>query len=719
MLVFVMILGRIAWLQFIEGDKLKREEYSQSTSSTLISAKRGKIYDRTGKALAISVEVDTISVNPKHITAKAKDGKTAEQATEELKRNMADTLSRIFELNNEEVYQKLTSNNNVETIISKVETDKVDELRKWIKENNIVGINIDEDVKRYYPYDNLASNVIGFCGASNQGLDGIELSYDEELKGTSGKLTTAIDVTKDAIPDKDEQYIAPENGSNIYLTIDSNIQTIAEKYLKQAVEENNCTRGGNVIMMDPKTGDILAMSTYPDYNLNEPYTPNSWYSSGWEELSDQDKSNRLYSMWRNRAVLDTYEPGSTFKVITGLIGLEENVVKTDTQGDFSCRGVETVEDRDIKCTATSGHGSQTFREALENSCNPALIQLSRRIGATTFYKYLDAFGLFSKTGIDLPSEATSTFWAKENVGPVELATMSFGQRFTITPIQLITAIASVANEGKTVVPHVVKQIENSDTGTITNVETKEVRQVVSKETANKMKDLMKSVVEDGGGKYAQVKGYTIGGKTGTSEPDPNHPENGYVASFISISPVENTEVVTLLTLYAPQSSNYYGGGIAAPAVSQMLAEVLPYLDIPSNDTNAVNNQELISTPDVTNKTIAEAQRILQEAGLEYSTNALADDVIKEQVPPKGTQLTSGGIVKLYTEGNDGRVSQSVPNLKGVTFEQAKIMLKAKNLNIAGTGSGIVIAQNPQSGTSVDEGTVINVTLQEKTSTTQH
>ena len=718
-LLFALLLGRVGWLQFVDGDWLREKEYSQSTSSTLISAKRGTIYDATGKALAVSVEVDTISVNPSYIKAKGKDGKTDEEATEELKRNMANIMAEIFELDSEEVYKKLTSTNSVETIASKVETDKVEKLREWIKENDATGINIDEDVKRYYPYDNLASNVIGFCGSNNQGLDGIELSYDDVLKGTSGKLTTAIDVTRDAIPDKNEEYIAPENGSNIYLTIDSNIQTIAEKYLKQAVEENNCERGGNVIIMDPSNGDILAMATYPDYNLNDPYTPNAWYSEGFDELSEQEQTNTLYTMWRNRAVLDTYEPGSTFKVITASIGLEENKVETDTPGDFYCSGYEEVADRRIKCTATAGHGSQTLRNALENSCNPAMIQLSQRIGVDTFYKYLDAFGLFDKTGIDLPSEGVSSFWKKESVGPVELATMSFGQRFTITPLQLVTAVSAIANEGKMVVPHVVDKIENPDTGTITNVETQEVRQVISKETANKMKDMMKSVVEDGGGKYAQVKGYTIGGKTGTSEPDPNHLENGYVASFVAIAPVDNTELVVLLTLYAPRTSNYYGGSIAAPAVSQILAEVLPYLDIPSNETSTSSTQDLISTPDVTNKTVAEAQKKLQEAGLEYSTNLSADDIVTEQVPPKGTQLTNGGIVKLYAEGNDDRVSQTVPDLKGVTFEQAKIMLKAKNLNIASTGSGIVIAQDPQSGTSVDEGTVINVTLQERTSNTQH
>ena len=719
-IVFVILLVRVGWLQFVDGEELKRREYSQSTSSTLISAKRGTIYDSTGKALAISVDVDTISVNPEYIKAKGKDGKSDDEATDELKQKMADKMAEIFELDREEVYKKLTSSNSVETIVSKVETDKVSELETWLKENNATaGINIDADVKRYYPYNNLASNVIGFCGSNNQGLDGIELSYDDVLKGTSGRLTTAIDVTREAIPDQNEEYIAPENGSNIYLTIDSNIQTIAEKYLKQAVEENECERGGNVIIMDPSDGSILAMATYPDYNLNDPYTPNEWYSEGWDELSQQDQTNRLYSMWRNRAVVDTYEPGSTFKTITASIALEENVAETDTQGDFFCSGYEMVADRRINCSNLAGHGSQTLRNALENSCNPALIQVGQRIGVEKFYDYLEAFGFFDKTGVDLPSEGTSSFWSQENVGPVELATMSFGQRFTITPLQLITAISSIANDGILVTPHVVKQIENPETGTVTKVETKEVRQVLSKDTADKMKDIMKSVVEEGGGSYAQVKGYSVGGKTGTSEPNPDRPEEGYVASFVAIAPVEDVKVVCLLTLYDPQSSNHYGGSIAAPAVSQILSEVLPYLDIPSNEVVGTSTMQTVNTPDVVNKTVAEAQKKLQEVGLEYSTNASADDIVTEQVPPKGTVLTEGGVVKLYAEGKDERVSQSVPDLKGVSFEQAKIMLKAKNLNIASTGSGIVIAQDPQAGTSVDEGTVINVTLQQETTTTQY
>ena len=718
LVVFIALVAIIGKLQFIDGTWLKERAYSQSTSSTVVSAKRGTIYDSNGKALAISAEVDTVSVNPEYLVVKEK-GEVNKEKTQELREKMAQKFAEIFSLEYDDVLKKLNSSRSVETIASKVETDKVTTLKAWLSENKISsGVNIDEDVKRYYPYNNLASNLIGFCGTNNQGLDGIELSYDDELKGTNGKLTTAISVTQTAIPDQNEQYIAPENGSNIYLTIDSNIQTIVEKYLKQAVEENNCQRGGNAIAINPENGEILAMATYPDYNLNDPYTPNESLSEGWDKLSSQEQSNKLYSMWRNRAVLDTYEPGSTFKIITASIGLEENIVETDTAGDFYCGGSETVSGTRISCANRSGHGSQSLRNALENSCNPALIQLGQRIGVSTFYKYLDAFGFFKKTGIDLPSEGTSSFWREKNVGPVELATMSFGQRFTITPMQLVKAAAAVANEGKLVTPHVVKEIENPDTGTVKTIQTNEERQVISADTANKIKDMMKSVVETGGGKYAQVKGYEIGGKTGTSEADPNHPENGYVASFLAIAPVDNTKIVLLLTLYAPKVKNYYGGSIAAPAVSQMLSEILPYLDIPSNNSDE-GNVELVSVPNITNKTIAEAQKILKAAGLEYSSVGDADNIVSEQVPKSGTQLQKNGIVKIYAEGKDERVSQTVPDLKGVSLAQAKVMLKARNLNISSKGTGIVIAQDPKAGTSVDEGTVINVTLQEATTSGQH
>lgn len=719
MTVFVLLLGRIGYLQFIEGEYLKQKEDSQSTTSKIINAKRGTIYDANKKALAISADVDTITVNPSYLNVKT-NGEIDTDKTKAKKEKLAKEFSELFELDYDEVYNKLNSKKDTEVIVSKVENDKVEKLKEWLTENKIsAGINIDKDTKRYYPYRTLASNLIGFCGTDNQGLDGVELKYEDVLKGTNGKITTSISVTQDAIPDYDEKYIAPQNGSNIYLTIDSNIQAIAENYLKQAVEENNCQRGGNIIIENPVNGEILAMASYPNYDLNTPYTPNESLSINWENLSSQQQTEKLYAMWRNKAVVDTYEPGSTFKVITAATALEEDITETDIAGDFYCTGSQKVAEAYIKCASGAVHGSETLRKALENSCNSALIQLGQRIGENRFYNYLKGFGFFEKTGIDVPSEANSSFWKEENVGPVELATMSFGQRFTITPMQLVKAVSAIANDGIMVTPHIVKQIENTENGTITTIETNQERKVISKETADKMKDIMKDVVEEGGGTYAQVSGYTIGGKTGTSEPDPNHPENGYVSSFLAIAPVENTKLVVLLTLYDPHTKNYYGGRIAAPAVSQILSEVLPYLDIPSDNSATVTDTKLITVPNLKNKTIREAQKILEDAGLKYVTSSNADDIISEQVPASGTQLTKGGIVKLYTEGKDERVSQTVPDLKGVTFAQAKIMLEAKNLNISSTGSGIVIAQAPKAGSSIDEGTVINVTLQEASTSSQN
>ena len=705
-------------MQIVKGKELREREQLQSIASSTIDAKRGIIYDCNKKALAISADVDTITVNPKLITVKV-DGNVDEEKTKSLKEKIAKEFSDLFKLDYNETLNKLNSEKSTETIAEKVETDKVKELKNWMKENSTYsGINIDEDTKRYYPFNNLASNLIGFCGSDNQGLDGIELEYDDVLKGTNGKLTTAISASQKAIPDSNKEYIAPENGSNLYLTIDSAIQSIAEKYLKQAVEENNCKRGGNVIIENPETGEILAMATYPDYNLNTPYEPNEWIKDRFDKLSQTEKTNKLYSMWRNRAVLDTYEPGSTFKTIIASTALENGITTTDIQGDFYCSGAQKVADAVIHCAKESGHGSESLRQALENSCNPALIQLGQRIGKDTLYKYFKLFGLFDKTGIDLPSEGTSTFWDKKDVGPVELATMSFGQRFSITPMQLVKAVSAIANGGNLITPHIVKSIENTDTGTITNIETKIERQVISKDTSDKMKSIMKDVVEVGGGTYAQVQGYTIGGKTGTSEPDPNHKENGYVSSFLAIAPVENTKLVVLLTLYAPQTKNYYGGKIAAPVVSQILSEVLPYMNIPSNDI-ATAKEDLISTPNVKNKTLSNAKEILEKAGLKYEYSGSADDIITEQMPASGTQLKKGGIVMLYSEKNKERKEQEVPDLKGVTYERAKNILASKKLNISSTGDGIVIAQNPKAGSKVEEGTVISVTLQEAATKSQN
>ncbi len=627
---------------------------------------------------------------------------------------MLGALSDIFELNYDEVFEKVNSSKSVETIIQKVDSDKVSELQNWMKENEVYsGINIDEDTKRTYPYNNLASNLIGFTGSDSNGLAGIEYYWDSTLTGTNGRITTSIDATQDTIPDESEKYFDALDGSNITLSIDVNIQSIVEKYLKQAVTDNNCKNGGSMILMNPSTGDILAMATYPDYNLNTPFTPNESLSLVWDTLSSEEKTNSLYKMYSNKCVNETYEPGSVFKIILASIALEENITQTDISGDFYCPGYEMVNGIKIKCANTSGHGSQSLRNALENSCNPALIQLGQRIGADTLYKYFGAFGLFDRTGITTSGEASSQFHSLDSVGNVELATISFGQRFTITPLQMITAACAIANDGVLVKPRVVTKIEDPNTGTITNVDVEEVRQVISSSTAAQVRSMMRSVVVDGGGQSGYVKGYDIGGKTGTSEPNSSNEDAGYVASFLAIAPVENTQVVALLSLYGPQGDSHYGGTIAAPVVAQVLSEVLPYLGIPSNDDNSDSNS--ITIPDLQNKTVAEAKAILDEQEISLITSAEDSEIITSQTPKAGVSISSNGVVMAYTEQHGDSVSTTVPDLKGKSLYQAITALKNANLNVQTTGSGTVVSQDISAGVSVEQGTVVKITLQNVTS----
>ena len=709
-IVFVLfsflLLFRIFWLQFIDGDTLKEKQYKQSTANTVISPKRGTIYDSTGKALAVSSDVDTISINPSLIYVK-----NDTEGTNKLKEKVAHAFADIFDLNYDEVLVKVTSTNSVETIVSKVDSDKVSELQKWMKDNNVYsGINIDEDTKRTYPYNNLASNLIGFCGSDNNGLAGIEYYWDSTLAGTSGKITTSIDSLQNSIPDANEVYIAAQDGYDITLSIDVNIQSIVEKYLKQAVTENDCKSGGSMVLMNPSTGDILAMASYPDYNLNTPFEPNESLKTTWDTLSSSEKSNALYKMYSNKVVNETYEPGSVFKIILAATALEENITKPDVSGEFYCSGSQDVSGIKIHCANTSGHGSQSLRNALENSCNPALIQLGQKIGASTLYKYFRAFGLFERTGIETAGEASSQFHDLNSVGPVELATTSFGQRFTITQMQMITAASAIANNGILVKPRIVTKVKNSSTGEVTNIETTQVRQVISSETAAQVRSIMQSVVTNGGGQYGSVKGYSIGGKTGTSEESAANPGAGYVASFLAIAPVENTQVVALLSLYGPQGKSHYGGQIAAPVVAQVLSEVLPYLGIPSDEDSSSSTS--ITIPDLKNKTVSSAKEILDNLGLTLVTSASDDEVITSQNPKAGTSISTKGIVRAYSENASNSISATVPDLKGKSLYQASNALKSVNLNIQATGSGIVVSQDILSGTEVEEGTIIKVTLQD-------
>ena len=714
LIIFILLIVRIGFIQFVQGSYLKEQAYNQQTINQIISPKRGNIYDSTGKALAISAQVDTITINP------AKFEKDTDEETAQYKETVAKGLSEIFSLDYQETLDKLNSKSQVETIAKKVEQDKVDQLKSWMEENDIsIGINIDEDTKRYYPYSTVASAVIGFCGSDNQGLSGIESKWDSVLTGTPGKIVSSQGSNQEEIPDAEETYIAAENGSDLTLTIDLNIQSIVEKYLKQAVEENECSRGGNVIAMDPSTGDILAMASYPDYDLNSPYTPNSTLAQTYDSLSAEEKNEALYKMWSNKSVSETYEPGSTFKIITSAVALEENITTTDKSGDFYCKGYEEFEDVNnqtikIRCWRANPHGSQTLRQALMNSCNPAFMQLGKRIGAPTLYKYYEAFGLFDSTNSGLYGEQNSIFQDLENVGPVELATMSFGQRLNVTPLQMITAISCVANDGILMQPRIVKSVTNTDTGAVTETPVTQVRQVISEETANEVKSMMESVVTEGTGRHAAVNGYSIGGKTGTSEPIEANKDEGYVASYVAISPAEDTKIVLLVTLYDPQGENgYQGGQVAGPVVSQMLSEILPYLGVVSDSTGDNNSSNYITVPDVRNKTVSEAEKTLKEAGFKVKTYVDGDAntiLVEDQNPKPGSSLPKNSLIVLYGEGSTTSTSVVVPDLKGMNASQATSTLQSKNLNINIEGSGTVITQDYMANEQVPEGTIIKVTL---------
>ena len=566
-LILIFLIGRLAFLQFFDGNRLQVLAYEQQVQQRAINAKRGTIYDSTGKyELAVSSTVSSITVNPTNISKEDKE-------------KVSKALAEIFELDYEKVLKKVSKRSSIETIVKKVEEEKADKLREWMIANNIEkGINIDEDTKRYYPYSNLASQFIGFCGSDNQGLDGIEAKYNEILAGKNGAIYRATDATGEKIGADGENYTAPIDGKGIKLSIDMTIQSIVEKHLAEACIDNKCTDGGNIVAMNPKTGDILAMATYPSYNLNEPYTINNEeLKQNWENIEQKEKTKALQGMWRNKAISDTYEPGSVFKLITASASLEEGITDTDNAGEFCCTGGITVGGARIKCWRYyRPHGSESLRQGLMNSCNPVFIGLGQKLGVNTYYSYLNKFGLLSKTGINLPGEANSIFVKQEKCGPVELATISFGQRFEITPIQLVTAISSIVNGGNLLTPRVVKSVIDTKTGEEQEIPVNTRATSISKETSEKVLSMMESVVAEGTGKNAKVEGYRVGGKTGTSEDGVN--TGKYVTSFCGVAPIEDPQIVCLVTLYNPTGEGgHQGGGVAAPVGGQVLREVLPYL----------------------------------------------------------------------------------------------------------------------------------------------
>ncbi len=568
-IIWLVLCIRVGIIQIVEGEKWKEKSEKQQYVSRSITANRGTIYDSSGEiVLAMSSTTQKVTINPVNIA-------------KENKEKVAKKLSEIFDLEYENVLKKVNKNSSIEIIVKRIEKEKADELRIWMEANDLyTGINIDEDTKRFYPYSSLASHIIGFVGSDNQGLDGIEAKYNSILTGENGSISKMLDAKGNIIGDSGEVYEKTIQGCDLVLTIDMNIQAIVEKYLEEACIDNVCTDGGNIIVMNPKNGDILAMATYPYYDLNKPYEINNLeIKQIWSELDSKQKAMYLQGMWRNKAIADTYEPGSTFKLVTASAAIEEKIADTDKKGAFSCSGGIEIAGRRIKCWRYyRPHGSQSLREGLMNSCNPVFIGLGQKIGVKKYYEYLRKFGFLEKTGIDLIGEAGAIFLKEEKVGPVELATISFGQRFEVTPIQMITMVATIANKGKYVKPRVVKEIRNHKTGEKQVIEPEYKNQVISEETALSVLSMMTSVVSEGTGKNARVQGYNIGGKTGTSEDGVN--TGKYVTSFIGVAPTDNPQMCILVTLYNPTgASGHQGGTVAAPVAGKIFNEVIDYLEI--------------------------------------------------------------------------------------------------------------------------------------------
>ena len=551
--VLMFLGGRLVYLMVFCSEYYGQKAEDLHERERDIKAARGRIIDATGKILATNKSVCTISVIHSQIDEPEK---------------VIAALQKELGLTEEEVRKRVEKVSSIERVKTNVDKETGDRIRAY----GLSGIKVDEDYKRYYPLDTMASTVLGFTGADNQGILGLEVKYDSYLQGTSGKIRTLTDARGIEIENAGETRLEPVNGYDLYISMDSNIQQYCEQaaekaYIKKQADEVS------VIVMNPQNGEIMAMVNYPEFNLNEPFTLIEEMGADGTESADK-KQELLNRMWRNPCISDTYEPGSTFKIITAAAALEEGVVSLTDQ--FYCPGYKLVEDRRIRCAKTSGHGAETFETGIMNSCNPVFIELGERLGVENYYKYFKQFGLTQKTGIDLPGEAATIMHKQENVGPVELATISFGQSFQITPIQLVTTVSSIINGGTRITPHFGVEVRETD-GTLVETFSYDKREeICSGETSETMQYLLEKVVSEGGGKNAKIEGYAIGGKTATSQTLPRS-EHRYISSFLGFAPADDPKVLVIAIINNPKGT-YYGGLIAAPVVKEIMENILPYLD---------------------------------------------------------------------------------------------------------------------------------------------
>jgi len=694
-LVLFLLIIRLGWIQIVKGERYKELADKQQTRDIPIPAKRGVIYDRNGKELAISASTNTVWGHPNEI---AEPEKTAS------------ILAGILNLDEEEVLTKLTNRQYIVKIAPYID----DDLAKAVRAERLKGISVAEDNKRFYPYGNFAAYVLGHTTNDNKGMSGIELEYEKYLSGIPGRWIKSTDGAGRQLSFSTEKYHQAENGLNVVLTIDEVIQHFSEKAVDNALAINKAKRV-SVIVMDIRTGEILSMAAKPDYDPNEPRTPLNEELKLQIDQMDQDKKlEAWYAMWRNPLI---YEPGSTFKLLTTAAALEEGVATP--QSTFVDNGHVIVAGTRIRCWRWyNPHGHQTLVEAVQNSCNPVFVELGQRMGVQTFYNYIDGFGISDTTGIDLPGERKSLMYNIKNVGPVELATISFGQSISVTPIQLITAVSAIANDGKLMQPRIVKELTDQDGNVVHRFEETMVRQVISEKTSKVMREIMESVVSDGGGSHAYIPGYRVGGKTGTAQKvvGGKYAQGLYVSSFIGIAPADDPKLAILAIVDEPGGFSTYGSTTAAPIAKEVLEETLRYLDVKPKYTDKEEEEfgrAKITVPEVRNMTVKEAGQILLDQKLQFNIEpeyyADQNDMVVDMFPKPGASVPEKSIILLYTKPNaDIPSTVEVPDLTGKTIKEANYILSNLGLKLKVSGSGMAITQYPEAGTIVESETIISV-----------
>lgn len=686
---FGLIL-RLGYIQLVTGEELKKGALEQWTKGIEIKSKRGIIYDRNGKKLAISISSYTVWANPADIVD---PDSTAKQ------------VAKVLDMDESVVYEKITKKRNVEKIKQWIDRDEAKELRKL----KLPGIEIVDDNKRFYPYEDFASHIIGFTDIDNNGLYGIEKTYDKYLSGAPGRWVRIEDARGKQMPYDGERVYDAEDGLHAVLTIDETIQHFAEK---AAMESLATTKAKNVsiTVMEPSTGDILAMVNLPQYNPNSPRDPiDEEMEEKWANLSQEELQKEWYDMWRNFTINDSYEPGSTFKTIVAAAALEEGIVDIDSQ--FYCDGfVRDIPGEVLKCVRWyNPHGAQTLKEGMENSCNVVFVNLGRRLGKEKLYKYIKAFGFGEKTGIELTGEQEGIIPSDIDViKEINLATMSYGHGIAVTPIQLVNAISAIANGGNLMKPRLVSKLIDNENNTVIENEPEAIRQVISKATSDDMLDMMEGVVSTGSGVSAYVPGYRVAGKTGTAQKiiDGRYAPGKYIGSFVAAAPADNPQIVVLVIVDEPVGA-YYGGSVAAPVAGRLIEETLAYLDVEKQFTEEekAEHEYMVKVPDVRNKTIEEAGEILAEAGLRYTTESIhvvEDSAIVGQFPLPGTEVSEGSIIDLYLAEEfkfDDKVI--MPDLKGKSKEEVMEILDDIGLGYRFEGEGWVVDQNPEPGMKID------------------